>query len=141
VLAAAIDNWRDDSPDVGAALGAAVTSLCATGAELDIAALDAVVTSLCATGAELDTAALDADGDEACEATVCKVVAAIDAGLAAAAGLFGNDPSPQRHEHAQEPSVFKVPLPLAKAPGDPTAGATAAAAAMKQSVFVKKLGL
>lgn len=130
LLVAAIDSSRDEAADVGATLDAAVvdeeleeteedvTALCAAGAMLELA-IDEDATAL-------DTVTLDTATDEACEATVCKVVAAIDAAGLAAPALFGNDPSPQRHEHAQEPSGFKVPVPFAIAPGEPTAGAAAA---------------
>lgn len=132
-LVADIDNSSDEAADVGAALDAAVSD---DEDDEELAAAEEV-TALCATGAALelsindDTAALetvlDTAADEAgdTEATVCKVVAAIEAGLAAAAALFGNDPSPQRHEQSQDPSELVVPLPLAKAPGEPTAGAAA----------------
>lgn len=68
-------------------------------------------------------------------ATVCRVVAPIAGawGAWAAAGAappIGNDPAPHRHEHAHDPSAFRVPVPAAMAPGCPTAGAAGLAAGL-----------
>jgi hypothetical protein len=135
LLVAEIDNSRDEAAEVEAPLDAVatneeveatvedVTALCASGAALELAVDEAAIALDTELDTELDIDALIAAADEACEVTVFKVVAAIDAAGLVAAALIGNDPSPQRQEHAQEPSGFKVPVPLAKAPGEPTAGA------------------
>jgi hypothetical protein len=129
----------DEAADVGAALDVAeemdeelvadddVTTLEVAGAALELEIDEDAVLEIAADDTALDTASddttLDIAADEAwdTEATVCNVVAE----FGAAAALLGNDPSPQRHEQAQEPSAFVVPVPLAMAPGDPTAGAAA----------------
>jgi hypothetical protein len=135
VAAASLALVGDEGADVGAALDAAdemdeelvvaeeVTALCAVGAALEPELEDGAALE---TDADVSTV-LDDAADEAwdTEATVCNVVAEIEAEFAPAAALFGNDPSPQRHEQAQEPSGLVVPVPLAIAPGDPTAGAAA----------------
>ena len=135
VAAGATESWSEDAAEEDVA--SVVLALVDGETVDDGAALDVVeetdeelgaggVTALCTAGTTLelvigDDAALETGADET---TVCKVVAGTAAGLAAVA-LFGNDPSPQRHEHAQEPSALRVPVPFAMAPGEPTAGCAA----------------
>ena len=133
----------DEVADVGAVLDVTeemdeelvaaddVTALEVAGAALELEVDEDAVLETTAGDTALEIASdditLDTATDEAwnTEATVCNVVAEIGTEFAAAAALLGKDPSPQRHEHAQEPSAFVVPVPLAMAPGDPTAGAAA----------------
>lgn len=134
VAAGATESWSDDAAeeDVASVVLALVDGEPVDdGAALDVVEetdgeLGAGVTALCTAGTTLELvigedAALETGADET---TVCKVVAGTAAGFAAVA-LFGNDPSPQRHEHAQEPSALRVPFPFAMAPGEPTAGCAA----------------
>jgi hypothetical protein len=59
------------------------------------------------------------------EAMVDRVVPVAWGGAFMAATL-GNDPAPQRHWHAHAPFAWMVPVPEARAPGEPTARAAEA---------------